>query len=123
MGDACSRLTDYFCLQRLSDLRVSIAVLATAVASESPSRTRPTRSGESQARWVSQKIVNVVRHGRTPTSPAGSAAGQEQFTPEVRNGVDHSAGVWFNLPVWEHSFRSEKYDTVYSLLHLISEQI
>jgi hypothetical protein len=47
-----ANLSDYFCLQRTSDLRVSIVALATAVASESPSRIRPTRSGDSQARWI-----------------------------------------------------------------------
>jgi hypothetical protein len=60
-----------------------------------------------------------IRTSRGPVElPAGSAARQEQFTPEVRSGVDHAAGVWFNERVREHSFRSEKYDTVYSLLHL-----
>lgn len=60
-----------------------------------------------------------IRTSRGPVElPAASAAGQEQFTPEVRSGVDHAAGVWFNERVREHSFRSEKYDTVYSLLHL-----
>jgi hypothetical protein len=35
--------SSYRCLHRTSDLRVSIAALANAVASESPSKTRPTR--------------------------------------------------------------------------------
>src|SRR5260370_29000284 len=42
----------YLCLHKISDLRVSIAPLASAVASGSPSRTRPTRSGDSQATWT-----------------------------------------------------------------------
>jgi uncharacterized protein DUF955 len=60
-----------------------------------------------------------IRTSRGPVElPAGSAVGQEQFTPDVRSGVDHAAGVWFNEPVRELSFRSEKYDTTYTLLHL-----
>jgi hypothetical protein len=60
-----------------------------------------------------------IRTSRGPVElPAGSAAGQEQFTPEARSGVDHAAGVWFNERIREHSFRSEKYDTAYTLLHL-----
>jgi hypothetical protein len=39
-------------LHKTSDLRVSIAPLADAVASGSPSRTRLTISGDSQARWI-----------------------------------------------------------------------
>jgi hypothetical protein len=50
--------------------------------------------------------------------PAASAVAQEQFTPEVRAGVDHPTGVWFNERARELSFRSEKYDTAYTLLHL-----
>lgn len=52
MHEYCSHLFDYFCLQRTSDLRESIAALANAVASESPSKTRPTRLGDNQARWI-----------------------------------------------------------------------
>ena len=37
---------------KTSDLRVSMAILARAVASASPPRTRPTRSGDNQARWI-----------------------------------------------------------------------
>ena len=49
LGQAFS---SYLCLHRTSDLRVSIAALAKAVAAESPSKTRSTTSGESQARWI-----------------------------------------------------------------------
>lgn len=60
-----------------------------------------------------------IRTSRGPVAlPAGSSAGQEHFTSEARTGVDHPAGVWFNEPVRELSFRSERYDTVYTLLHL-----
>jgi len=43
---------DYYRFHKMSELRVSIAVLATEVASGSPSRTLLTRSGDSQARWI-----------------------------------------------------------------------
>jgi hypothetical protein len=45
-------LSGYLCLHKTSDLRESIAALASAVASGSPSKTRPTRSGDNQARWI-----------------------------------------------------------------------
>ena len=62
---------------------------------------------------------NLIRTSRGPVElPRGSVVGQEQFTPEARAGIDHPAGVWFNQSVREHSFRSEKYDTAYTLLHL-----
>jgi hypothetical protein len=60
-----------------------------------------------------------IRTSRGPVPlPAGSAAAQEQFTPEVRTGVDHPTGVWFNERARELTFRSEKYDAAYTLLHL-----
>ena len=60
-----------------------------------------------------------IRTSRGPVElPAGSAVRLEQFTPEVRSGVDHPAGVWFNQASRELSFRSEKYDTAYTLVHL-----
>jgi hypothetical protein len=60
-----------------------------------------------------------IRTSRGPVPlPAGSAVAQDQFTPEVRAGVDHPTGVWFNERAQELSFRSEKYDTAYTLLHL-----
>lgn len=60
-----------------------------------------------------------IRTSRGPVPlPAGSAVAQEQFTPEVRAGVDHPTGVWFNERARELTFRSEKYDTAYTLLHL-----
>jgi IrrE N-terminal-like domain len=68
---------------------------------------------------VAFKSGIFVRTSRGPVElPAGSAVRQEQFTPDVRGGIDHAAGVWFNEPVREHSFRSEQYDTAYTLLHL-----
>jgi hypothetical protein len=42
----------YLGLQKTSDLRVSNAPFANTVASGSPSRTRPTKSGDNQARWI-----------------------------------------------------------------------
>ena len=64
-----------------------------------------------------------IRTSRGPAAlPAGSAVAQEQFTPEVRAGVDHPTGVWFNKRARELTFRSEKYDTAYTLLHLRGAQ-
>jgi len=72
--------------------------------------------------WSSEAAFKsriFIRTSRAPVElPAGSAVGQEQFTPEARGGIDHASGVWFNEPVKELSFRSEKYDTAYTLLHL-----
>src|SRR4030081_3898142 len=45
-------LFGYVPFQRASDLRVSIAPLANAVAAGSPSNTRSTISGDNQARWI-----------------------------------------------------------------------
>jgi hypothetical protein len=60
-----------------------------------------------------------IRTSRGPVPlPVGSAVAQEQFTPEVRAGVDHPTGIWFNERARELTFRSEKYDTAYTLLHL-----
>ncbi|GKQ53569.1 ImmA/IrrE family metallo-endopeptidase [Bradyrhizobium sp. Ce-3] len=72
--------------------------------------------------WSSEIALKsgvFIRTSRGPVElPGGSAVGQELFTPEARTGIDHPAGVWFNQPTKEHSFRSEKYDTAYTLLHL-----
>lgn len=72
--------------------------------------------------WASQPALAsgaFIRTSPGPVAlPAESSAGQEHFTPEARAGVDHSPGVWFNESVRELTFRSERYDTVYTLLHL-----
>ena len=60
-----------------------------------------------------------IRTSRGPVAlPPGSAVGQNQFTAETKAGVDHPAGIWFNEPVRELSFRTDKYDLNYTLLHL-----
>jgi hypothetical protein len=59
-----------------------------------------------------------IRTSRGPVElPSGSAVGRGEFTPETKAGVDHPSGVWFNEPVRELSFRTEKYDLNYTLLH------
>lgn len=72
--------------------------------------------------WSSEPALRsgaFIRTSRgTVPLPMASAAGQEHFTPEARAGIAHSGGVWFNEPVREFSFRSERYDTAYTLLHL-----
>jgi IrrE N-terminal-like domain len=73
-------------------------------------------SWSSKPALVSGAFIRTSR-GAVPL-PAGSAVAQEQFTPEVRAGVDHPTGVWFNERTRELTFRSEKYDTAYTLLHL-----
>jgi hypothetical protein len=60
-----------------------------------------------------------IRTSRGPVAlPPGSAVGQNQFTAETKAGVDHPARIWFNEPVRELSFRTDKYDLNYTLLHL-----
>jgi hypothetical protein len=59
-----------------------------------------------------------IRTSRGPVElPSGSAVGRREFTPETKAGVDHPSGIWFNEPVRELSFRAEKYDLNYTLLH------
>jgi len=65
-----------------------------------------------------------IRTSRGPVAlPPASAVGQEQFTAEARAGIQHSAGVWFREPAREFSFRSDRYDTSYTLLHLGDEEL
>ncbi len=60
-----------------------------------------------------------IRTSRGPVVlPPGSSVGQNQFTAKTKAGVDHPAGIWFNEPVRELSFRTDKYDLNYTLLHL-----
>lgn len=59
-----------------------------------------------------------IRTSRGPVElPSGSTVSRREFTPETKAGVDHPPGVWFNEPVRELSFRIEKYDINYTLLH------
>jgi len=65
-----------------------------------------------------------IRTSRGPVElPPGSAVGRSEFTPETKAGVDHSAGIWFNEPVRELSFHSEKHDVSYTLLHFGTAQV
>lgn len=50
--------------------------------------------------------------------PSASCAAQEEFSEEVRVGVRHPSGIWFDEEVEELSFRSDAYDQVMTLLHL-----
>lgn len=60
-----------------------------------------------------------IRASRGPVLlPPGSAVGRNELTAEAKSGVDHPAGVWFDEPTRELSFRAEKYDLNYTLLHL-----
>lgn len=76
--------------------------------------------------WSSEvafKTGVFIRSSRGPIQlPAGSAVAQEQFTPEARSGIDHASGVWFNQSSREHSFRSDKYNSAYTLVHLANAE-
>lgn len=71
--------------------------------------------------WSSAPALQSGRYIRTSRGPvevpSGSAVGRNEFTAETKAGVDHPRGVWFDEPVREHSFRAEKYDLNYTLLH------
>lgn len=72
--------------------------------------------------WPSKSALQSGRFIRTSRGPVelppGSAVGRSEFTLETKAGVDHPAGIWFAEPVRELSFRAEKYDMNYTLLHL-----
>lgn len=72
--------------------------------------------------WSSKPALmsgRFIRTSRGPVElPPGSAVGQNVFTAETKAGVEHPAGIWFAEPVRELSFRAEKYDLNYTLLHL-----
>jgi len=76
--------------------------------------------------WSSEAAFKTgvyIRTSRGPVQlPAGSAVAQEQFTSEARSGIDHPSGVWFNQTAREHSFRSERYETAYTLVHLANAE-
>ena len=65
--------------------------------------------------------VERMLHPHKPRTrrPAARIRGRtNQFTAETKAGVDHPAEIWFNEPVRELSFRTDKYDLNYTLLHL-----
>jgi IrrE N-terminal-like domain len=76
--------------------------------------------------WSSEAAFKTgvfIRSSRGPVElPAGSAVAQESFTAEARGGIDHPANVWFNQASREHSFRSDRYDTAYTLVHLANAE-
>jgi hypothetical protein len=41
-----------------------------------------------------------------------------QTASETKAGINHPAGIWFNEPTRELSFRAERYDLNYTLIHL-----
>jgi hypothetical protein len=71
--------------------------------------------------WASSPALKSGRYISTSRSPfelpSGSAVGRNEFTAETKAGIDHPSGVWFNEPVREHSFRTERYNLNYTLLH------
>lgn len=71
--------------------------------------------------WSSAPALESGRYIRTSRGPvelpSGSAVGRNEFNPETKAGVDHPPGIWFDEPVRELSFRAEKYNLNYTLLH------
>ncbi len=47
----------------------------------------------------------------------GSGAASGTFSEELKAGIQHPGGVWFNEPVRELSFRATNLNIVYTLLH------
>jgi hypothetical protein len=72
--------------------------------------------------WSSEPAFKSRRYIRTRSSPPfelplGSGAGAGKFSDELRAGIDHPAGVWFDEPVRELSFRATNLNATYTLLH------
>ena len=72
--------------------------------------------------WGSEPAFKSGRFIKTRTSPpyelpAGSGVAAGEFTDELRSGIDHPAGVWFDEPVRELSFYASQLGCTYTLLH------
>jgi hypothetical protein len=72
--------------------------------------------------WSSEPAFKSGRFIRTRNGPpyeipAGSGAANGAFSDELKAGIDHPAGVWFDEPVRELSFRATNLKVVYTLLH------
>jgi hypothetical protein len=72
--------------------------------------------------WSSEPALQSGRFIRTRNGPpyeipAGSGAASGSFSDELKAGIDHQAGVWFDEPVRELSFRTINLNVVYTLLH------
>lgn len=72
--------------------------------------------------WGSEPAFKSGRYIRTRTSPPyelppGSGVASGNFSDELKNGIDHAAGVWFDEPVRELSFYATQQRCTYTLLH------
>jgi IrrE N-terminal-like domain len=72
--------------------------------------------------WSSDPAFESGRHIKTRTSPpfempAGSGVARGVRAGELRSGIDHPAGVWFDEPVRELSFHSTSQNCRFTLLH------
>lgn len=72
--------------------------------------------------WSSEPAFRSRQYIRTRTSPpyelpAGSGVAIGDFSDELKNGVDHAAGVWFDEPVRELSFYASQQRCAFTLLH------
>jgi hypothetical protein len=66
--------------------------------------------------FKSERFIRT-RNGPPYEIPAGSGAATGAFSDELKAGVNHPAGVWFDEPVRELSFRATNLNVVYTLLH------
>jgi hypothetical protein len=72
--------------------------------------------------WSSEPAFKSGRFIRTRSGPPyalppGSGAASGSFSEELKSGIQHSAGVWFDEPVRELSFHAASLNIVYTLLH------
>jgi hypothetical protein len=73
--------------------------------------------------WSSDAAFKSGRYIKTSISPpyempAGSGVARGVSAEELRCGIDHPAGVWFDEPVREMSFHSRSQNCRFTLLHL-----
>jgi hypothetical protein len=73
--------------------------------------------------WSSEPAFKTGRYIRTTVSPpyelpAGSGGARGVSASELRNGINQSAGIWFDEPVRELSFHSTAQNCRFTLLHL-----
>lgn len=79
-------------------------------------------SNEGFAHWAkpSAPALKSGRYIRTKNLvfelPAKSIAARREFSEEGRTGIRQESGVWFDEPVVEMCFRSERYDQEFTLL-------
>jgi hypothetical protein len=73
--------------------------------------------------WSSEPAFRSGRYIKTSASPpyempAESGIARGVSAKELKDGIDHPAGVWFEEPVRELSFHSASQNCRFTLLHL-----